>query len=119
LEAPLVNEFNDSGKGGPVISRIFVFVAAVLLFSSVFSGFFSGGISAVRAQDKPAATSQPQSDSLGDAARQARAQKPHAAKPAKVFTNDDVPRLKDSFSQKNHGKRTSHSSSAKPQSQPQ
>lgn len=96
-------------------SRISVFSAAVLLF---FSGVFSGGISSIRAQDKPPANPQPQSDSLGDAARQARAQKPQAAKPAKVFTNDDVPRLKDSFSQKSHGKRTSHISSAKPPSQP-
>jgi hypothetical protein len=96
-----------------VISRILVFSAAVLLFS----GVFSGGISSLLAQDKPAATSQPQSDSLGDAARQSRAQKPHSAKPAKVFTNDDVPRLKDSFPQKNKSKQTSRSSSAKPQSQ--
>jgi hypothetical protein len=94
-----------------------VFSAALLLFSGAFSGF-SGGVSSVRAQDKPAATPQPQSDSLGDAARQARAQKPQAAKPAKVFTNDDVPRLKDSFSQKSHAKRTTRGSSAKPQSQP-
>ena len=93
-------------------SRTLVFSAALLLFS----GAFSGGISSVRAQDKPGANPQPQADSLGDAARQARAQKPHSAKPAKVFTNDDVPRLKDSFSQKNHGKQTSRSGSAKAQS---
>jgi len=93
-----------------VISRISVFSAAVLL---LFSGVFSGGISADRAQDNPPAPSRPQSDSLGDAARQARAQKPHSAKPAKVFTNDDVHTLKDSF--KTHGKQTSRSSSAKTQ----
>jgi hypothetical protein len=89
-----------------------------LVFPAVllFCGVFSGGISSVHAQDKPPATPQPQSDSLGDAARQARAQKPHAAKPAKVFTNDDVPRLKDSFSQKGHGKQTTRGSSAKTQS---
>jgi hypothetical protein len=89
-----------------------VFSAAVLLFS----GVFSGGISAGRAQDNSAAASRPQPDSLGDAARKARAQKPHSAKPAKVFTNDDVRGLKDSFSQKSHGKQSSQSSSAKTQS---
>jgi hypothetical protein len=89
-----------------------VFSAAVLLFS----GVFSGGISAGRAQDNSAPASRPQPDSLGDAARKARAQKPHSAKPAKVFTNDDVHGLKDSFSQKSHSKQTSRSSSAKTQS---
>ena len=108
----LSNEFNPSRKGSPVISRTLVFSAAVLLFS----GVFSRGTSAVRAQDKPGANPQTQSDSLGDAARQARAQKPHSAKPAKVFTNDDVPRLKDSFPTKSHAKQTTRGSSAKPQS---
>ena len=89
-----------------------VFSAAVLLFS----GVFPYGLSAGRAQDNSAAASRPQSDSLGDAARKARAQKPHSAKPAKVFTNDDVHGLKDSFSQKSHGKQTSRSSSVKTQS---
>jgi hypothetical protein len=89
-----------------------VFSAAVFLFS----GVFPYGLSAGRAQDKSAAASRPQPDSLGDAARKARAQKPHSAKPAKVFTNDDVHGLKDSFSPKSHGKQTSQSSSAKTQS---
>jgi len=108
LEAPPVDEFNGSRKGGTVISRTLLFSAALLLFP--------GAISAGRAQDNSAAASRPQPDSLGDAARQARARKPQSAKPAKVFTNDDVHGLKDSFSQKSHGKQSTRSSSAKTQS---
>jgi hypothetical protein len=92
-----------------VISRTLVLVGVVLLSSA--------GSSAGRAQDNSAATSRSQSDSLGDAARKARAQKPHSNKPAKVFTNDDVHGLKYSFSEKSHGKQTNRSSSAKTQSQ--
>jgi hypothetical protein len=119
LEASPVDEFpadelpagelNDSPKGGPVISRTLLLSAALLLFPGV--------IPSGRAQDTSAAASPSQSDSLGDAARKARAEKPRPAKPAKVLTNDDVHGLKDSFRQKSHGKQTSPSSSAKPQSQ--
>lgn len=108
-----VHESTGARKGGPVISRIFV-LSAVFLFSS-------SCISAARGQGSPVAAPPPaasrsQSDSLGDAARQARAQKPHSAKPAKVFTNDDVHGLKDSFSEKGRGKHSSRTSSAKPPS---
>jgi chromosome segregation ATPase len=70
-----------------MILRTFVFLGALLLFS--------GGSSVGRAQNTSAATSGSQSDSLGDAARKARAEKKHSGKPAKVFTNDDMGRLKD------------------------
>jgi len=73
-----------------VISRTLMLSAALLLFS---------GIPAGHAQDT-SATSRTQSDSLGDAARQARAEKPHSTKPAKVLTNDDVHGIKYSFSKK-------------------
>jgi hypothetical protein len=67
--------------------RTLVFLgAAVLLFSSVSVG---------RSQVTSAKAPRSESDSLGDAARKARAQKPHSGKPAKVFTNDDMGRLKD------------------------
>lgn len=68
-------------------SRPFIFFGAVLLFSV--------GMSVSRAQNTSATTSGSQSDSLGDAARKARAQKKHPGKPAKVFTNDDMGRFKD------------------------
>jgi hypothetical protein len=71
-----------------MISRRFVFLAALLLLP--------GGISISHAQDNSATA--PQSDSLGDAARKARAQKKDSAKPAKVFTNDDVGGLKGTIS---------------------
>jgi len=73
-----------------MISRRFVFLAAVVLFP--------GGISIARAQDNSATTSGSQSDSLGDAARKARAQKKDPAKPAKVFTNDDMGGLRGTIS---------------------
>ena len=98
-----------------MISRTLAFSAALLLFS----GIFSFHASPARAQGNPApaptpAASHPQSDSLGDAARQARAQKPRPAKPAQVFTNEDVHGLKDSFSEKGHSKHANHASSPKP-----
>jgi hypothetical protein len=68
-----------------MISRQFVFLGAALLFS---------GMSVGRAQGTSPTTSGSQSESLGDAARKARAQKKHSGKPAKVFTNDDMGRLK-------------------------
>lgn len=53
---------------------------------------------AAASQDKPAtanstqpASAQPQTESLADAARKAREQK-KGSKPAKVFTNDDLPK---------------------------
>lgn len=103
-----INELTDTRKGGPVISRTLVLSAALLLFS---------GIPAGHAQDNSAQASHPQSDSLGDAARKARAQKPHSSKPAKVFTNDDVHNLKDPFSGKAQPKAARQTSSTK--SQPQ
>lgn len=72
-----------------MISRRFIYLAAVLLFS--------GGISIARAQDTSATSSGSQSGSLGDAARKARAQK-DSSKPSKVFTNDDVGDLKGTIS---------------------
>ena len=71
-----------------MISRRFVFLAALLLFP--------GGIAISHAQDNSATAPRP--DSLGDAARKARAQKKDSAKPAKVFTNDDVGGLKGTIS---------------------
>ena len=68
-----------------MISRQFVFLGAALLLS---------GMSVARAQGTSPTTSGSQSESLGDAAREARAQKKHFGKPAKVFTNDDMGRLK-------------------------
>lgn len=65
-----------------MISRKCLFLSAVLLLG--------GGISIGRAQDNSATNSGSPSDSLGDAARKARAQKKGSIKPAKVFTNDDV-----------------------------
>jgi chromosome segregation ATPase len=73
-----------------MISRRFVFLAAVLLFAS--------GMSIGRAQDTSATSSGSQSDSLGDAARKARAQKKDSSKPAKVFTNDDMGGLRGTIS---------------------
>ena len=75
-----------------MIARKVVSLGAVLLFSAVMP--------VGRAQDNSAATSHSQSSSLGDAARNARTQKRHSGKPAKVFSNDDMPRLKDTFSQR-------------------
>jgi hypothetical protein len=72
-----------------MISRQFVFLGAALLFS---------GMSVGRAQGTSPTTSGSQSESLGDAARKARARKKHFGKPAKVFTNDDMGRLKDTAS---------------------
>jgi hypothetical protein len=66
--------------------RKFVLLAAVLLFA--------GSMVAGRAQNISATASGSQSESLGDAARKARAQKKHSGKPAKVFTNDDMGSLK-------------------------
>jgi hypothetical protein len=68
-------------------SRTFVLLGAALLFSS--------SVSVGRTQVTSAKAGRSESDSLGDAARKARAQKPHSGKPAKVFTNDDMGRLKD------------------------
>jgi hypothetical protein len=73
-----------------MISRRFVFWAAVLLFA--------GGMSIGRAQDTSATSSGSQADSLGNAARKARAQKKDSGKPAKVFTNDDLGGLKGTIS---------------------
>ena len=73
-----------------MISRKFVSLAAILLFA--------GGISVGRAQDNSTTSSGSPSDSLGDAARRARAQKKEPAKPAKVFTNDDMGGLKGTIS---------------------
>ena len=95
-----------------MISRTFVLSAFLLLSSSCISG--------ARAQSTPApasatpTASRTQPDSLGDAARQARAEKPHSAKPAKVFTNDDVHGLKDSFSEKGRTKHAKRNTSPKP-----
>jgi hypothetical protein len=58
----------------------------------------AGSISLARAQDSAEPTSSPQSDSLGDAARKARAQKKDSSKPAKVFTNEDMAGLKGTIS---------------------
>jgi chromosome segregation ATPase len=73
-----------------MISRRLVALTAVLLVA--------GSISLARAQDsaEPGSSSQP--DSLGDAARKARAQKKDSSKPAKVFTNEDVGSLKGTIS---------------------
>ena len=71
-----------------MVSRQVAVLAAALLF-------FPRGVSVGRAQVTPATTSGSQSDSLGDAARKARAEKKHSGKQAKVFTNDDMGRLKD------------------------
>jgi hypothetical protein len=71
-----------------MISRRFVFLAALLLFF--------GGVAVSRAQDNSANPSA--APSLGDAARKARAQKKDSAKPAKVFTNDDMGGLKGTIS---------------------
>jgi hypothetical protein len=60
--------------------------------------FLAGGMSISRAQDNSATNSGSPSDSLGDAARKARAQKKEPIKPAKVFTNDDVGGLRGTIS---------------------
>ncbi len=73
-----------------MISRRLVSLAALLLVA--------GGITLARAQDSAEPTSSSQSDSLGDAARKARAQKKDPSKPAKVFTNEDVGSLKGTIS---------------------
>jgi hypothetical protein len=80
-----------------MISRTFVFWGSVLLFSA--------GMSVGHAQDNSATTLRSQSDSLGDAARKARAQKKHSGKAAKVFTNDDMRGPKDTFSERAKGKK--------------
>ena len=69
-------------------SRRFVFLAAVLSFF--------GCLGVTRAQDNSANPAG--SASLGDAARKARAQKKDSARPAKVFTNDDLGGLKGTIS---------------------
>lgn len=71
-------------------SRRFVFLAAVL--------FLAGAVSIGRAQNNSATTSGASSESLGDAARKARAQKKDSSKPAKVFTNEDMGSLKGTIS---------------------
>ena len=72
-----------------MISRKLVFLlVAAFLFSS--SGSTSGG----QAQNTSAPTSRSQSESLADAARKARAEKKSSGKPGRVFTNDDMGRLK-------------------------
>jgi hypothetical protein len=73
-----------------MISRKFLCVAASLLFA--------GGISICRAQDNPATAPNSSSESLGDAARRARAQKKEPTKPAKVFTNEDMGGLRGTIS---------------------
>jgi hypothetical protein len=73
-----------------MISRRLVSLAAVLLVA--------GSVTLARAQDSAEPTSSSQSDSLGDAARKARAQKKDPGKPAKVFTNEDVGSLKGTIS---------------------
>src|ERR1700719_2507157 len=78
-----------------MISRTCVFLGVLLLFSS--------GMSVGRSQDASATTSRSQPTrseptSLGDAARKARAQKKEPSKPAKVFTNDDMGKLKHTHS---------------------
>jgi chromosome segregation ATPase len=72
-----------------MISRRLVFLAAVL--------FLVGAMSITRAQDNSATGSASPSESLGDAARKARAQKKDS-KPGKVFTNDDMGGLKGTIS---------------------
>src|SRR5580704_7009499 len=73
-----------------MIRRRLVSLTAVLLVA--------GSITLVRAQDSAATIAGSQSDSLGDAARKARAQKKDPSKPAKVFTNEDVGSLKGTIS---------------------
>jgi hypothetical protein len=73
-----------------MIRRRLVSLTAVLLVA--------GSITLVRAQDSAATIAGSQSDSLGDAARKARAQKKDPGKPAKVFTNEDVGSLKGTIS---------------------
>jgi chromosome segregation ATPase len=69
-------------------SRKLVILASMLLLP--------GGMSIGRAQDNSATSSG--SQSLGDAARKARAQKKESSKPAKVFTNDDMGALRGTIS---------------------
>ena len=71
-----------------MISRTFVLWVVALFV-------FQGGVSVGHGQDSPPKAAHPQSVSLGDAARSARAEKKTPAKPAKVFTNDDMKRLND------------------------
>lgn len=71
-----------------MIARRFVFLAALL---SVFAS-----VAIIRSQDNSSTSSG--SQSLGDAARKARAQKKDSTKPAKVFTNDDMGGLKGTIS---------------------
>lgn len=73
-----------------MISRRLVSLTAVFLVA--------GNISLARAQDSAATIAGSQSDSLGDAARKARAQKKDPSKPAKIFTNEDVGSLKGTIS---------------------
>jgi len=69
-----------------MISRKFVLSAAVFLFST--------GISAGQVPQTSATASSAQSESLGEAARKARAEKKPSGRPAKVFLNDDMRRIK-------------------------
>jgi hypothetical protein len=73
-----------------MISRRLVSLTAVLLIAM--------SITLARAQDSAEPTSSSQSNSLGDAARKARAQKKDSSKPAKVFTNEDMGSLKGTIS---------------------
>src|SRR5260370_37825786 len=73
-----------------MISRKCLFLSAVLLLG--------GRMSMGRAQNNSATNSGLPSDSLGDAARKARAQKKDPVKPAKVFTNDDMAGLRGTIS---------------------
>src|SRR5579863_4032118 len=79
-----------------MISRTFI-LGAVLLFSA--------GMPVGRAQDNSATTTRSQSGSLGDAARKARTENKHSGKPSKVFTNDDMHGLKDTFSKRGTAKK--------------
>src|SRR5579863_7477800 len=73
-----------------MISRRLVSLTAMLLVA--------GSITLARAQGSAESASTSQSDSLGDAARKARAQKKDSSKPAKVFTNEDMGSLKGTIS---------------------
>lgn len=72
-----------------MVSRRFVSLTAVLLIA--------GSISLAHGQESAATAGSP-SDSLGDAARKARAQRKEPSKPAKVFTNEDMGNLKGTIS---------------------
>lgn len=68
------------------------------LVSLITMLLIAGSISLARAQEGAASTTGSQSDSLGDAARKARAQKKEPSKPAKVFTNEDIGGLRGTIS---------------------